>query len=166
MHIKPQKVIFILCASRIQPKQCQRQGRERSFHLFIMTFFWVVFLWHPRTAVGVQLTGSFRLKVQRARGANSGQFACMKSPGFFLNRVDGPASIQYSCIQLSLPLTWPSIPTRDSSYFSCSGPFLYVKVASRRTPVRRLYSVLLWSLSQYVFLISKCPWRSTNRPQR
>lgn len=144
------------------PIEAAATSGERSFHLFIMTDF--VFscfsLWHPHAAVGVQMTGSFRLQVQHTRGANSDHFACMKSP-VFLNRVDEPAelwlqgpvvsitdnfqmqkcknvSIKYSCIQMSLPLTQPSMLTKDSSYFCCSGPFLDVKVVSRRAPVRRL----------------------------
>lgn len=59
----------------------------------------------------------------------------------------------------------PSALMEDCSYICCRDPFLDVQVASRRTSQAPLICFALIS-SQYVFLISRRPWHSTNKPQR
>lgn len=69
------------------------------------------------------------------------------------------------CIQMSPPFEPPSALTEDCGYSCCRDPFLDVQVASRRTSRAPLICFALIS-SQYVFLISRRPWLSTNKPQR
>lgn len=160
----------------------RERGKERSFHLFIMTdFFWVVFL-SDTHAQPWAYRWLARSDCKYSTLTDSDQFACMKS-AVFLNRVDEPAELWLQGPVVSITDTFQmqkktlacSIPAFRwaSPWHSNANEGLKLLLLQRSGPqCQRCFqartSLICFALilSRYVFLISKRPWRSTNKPQR
>lgn len=140
------------------------------------SFFGAVFLLHPHGAVGVQMTRSFRLKLRFAYSANSDRFTFFSGQTLMnLKNCDcGDVVPIPNTFQMFLTYSFPAFRWGCSSINTHDG--LQLDLLQRSVPRRPSHfqvhnsqtPLICFALimPQYVFLISKRPWVSTNKPQR